>query len=186
MQNMLLTYKLGRNNWYSKSEKYLYDEYLVEIVFTIGATHNTKLSASPSELVFGRDLMIGTQHIANWKIIAERKQKIATNNNIRENKGRIEYFYRVGDFVLLNDKHRKLDDPYQGSFPIINLYSNGSVEIQKGSTLLKVNMRQIHPFRRRRMQWVEYISVVEYISGKSLTCIIDYIVCALEPNTPGC
>ena len=95
--------------------------------------------------------MVGTQHIANWRVIADRKQFIARRNNERENKGRLEYHYRVGDLVLVDQKHRKLDAPYEGPFPIVNMYSNGSVEIQKGNNLLKRNTRQLHPFRRRRM-----------------------------------
>ena len=147
---MLLIYELGDREW-TPNEGKLWDKYLAAISFAIRATHNTTLGASPAELVFNRDMMVGTQHVANWRVIAARKQSIAEKNNQRENKGRIEYYYRVGDLILLDHKHRKLDAPYEGPYPIINLYSNGAVEVQKGNTLLKVNMRQLHPFWRRRM-----------------------------------
>ena len=83
-------------------------------------------------------------------MIRLNKHNKAARNNIRENNKRIECECKVGYSVSLECKSRKLDKPYEGPFEILNFYPNGTVLLQKGSTETKVNMRQLHPFWRRR------------------------------------
>ncbi len=40
--------------------------------------------------------------IANWQKIGEHRQQITDLNNAHENKGRIDYDYKVGQKVLLS------------------------------------------------------------------------------------
>ena len=40
----------------------------------------------PGQLVFGRDMILNTPFIADWKSIRLRKQKMINNNNQLENK----------------------------------------------------------------------------------------------------
>ena len=85
----------------------------------------------------------------NWELIKQNKHNVAVRNNLRENSTRLEWDYRIRDKVLLDYKHRKLDNPYLGPYDIIGIKSNGTVRIQKGRTELTVNIRQLHPFWRR-------------------------------------
>ena len=71
-------------------------------------------------------------------------------NNIGENDKHIEHQCNIEDLVLLNYKRRKLDQPHEGPFKILNFDSNRTVLLQKGRTETKVNTRQLHPFWRRR------------------------------------
>lgn len=104
------------------------------------ATYSTTLQASPEQLVFGRDMIVRMQHTANWRLIESYKQKIALNNNFRENAKRIEHILKIGDCVLLDYKHRKLEAPYEGPYEIKCIFSNGVVEVQKDAISQKVNI----------------------------------------------
>ena len=95
-------------------------------------------------------MILDTQALINWNSIRENEHNIAMRNNIRENNKRIEHECKVVDLVLLDKKHRKLDDPCEGPCEIIQVYSNGTTTLQKERTETTVNIRQIHPFWRRR------------------------------------
>jgi len=94
-------------------------------------------------------MILQTQRSINWDLIRHNKHNTAIRNNIRENNTRLEWDYKLGDKVLLDYKHRKLDKPYLGPYDIIGINNNGAVKIQKGRTELTANIRQSHPFWRR-------------------------------------
>ena len=52
--------------------------------------------------------------------------------------------------VLLDYENRKLDAPCEGPCDILKINDNGTFVNQKGRTELTVNVRQLHPFLRRR------------------------------------
>ena len=83
-------------------------------------------------------------------MIRLNKHNKAMRNNIRENNKRVECQHNIGDLVLLDYKRRKLDQPHEGPFEMLNFDSNGTVLLQKGRAETKVNIRQLHPFWRRR------------------------------------
>ena len=55
-------------------------------------------------------------------------------NNERKNAKRVKHKYQVGDKVLMQrtDSTRKLERPYDGPFQITEVFSNGTVAVQKG------------------------------------------------------
>ncbi len=59
------------------------------------------LKASPGAAIFGQDMLFGIPFIANWQKIGEHRQQLTDLNNASENKGRIDYDYKVGQKVLL-------------------------------------------------------------------------------------
>jgi hypothetical protein len=59
------------------------------------------LKASPGAAIFGQDMLFNIPFIADWQKIGEHRQKLTDLNNARENKGRIDYYYKVGQKVLL-------------------------------------------------------------------------------------
>jgi hypothetical protein len=61
---------------------------------------------------------------ANWDRIQKRKQDFINKSNQKENKSRIPYEYKVGDQV-------SLETPCTGPNPVMNLYKNGTIRIQK-------------------------------------------------------
>jgi hypothetical protein len=54
------------------------------------------LKASPGAAIFGQDMLFDIPFIADWQKIGEHRQKLTDLNNSCENKGRIDYDYKVG------------------------------------------------------------------------------------------
>jgi hypothetical protein len=76
--------------------------FLASAAFAIRSTYHTTLGASPGQLVFGRDMLLPIKFKAKWAEIKARCQDEIRHNNERENKGRKDHNYKVGDQILLN------------------------------------------------------------------------------------
>ena len=117
------------------------------VAWAIRSTYHTTLKATPGQLVFGRDMVLNITHNADWAAIKTRKQALINSNNKRENKKRIAKDYNVGDEVLLERlRARKYERPYDGPFRITRVYTNGTVQLQKGAVSERVNIRRIYPY----------------------------------------
>ena len=118
--------------------------------FAVRATYHTTLQKSPGQLVFGRDMIFNIKHQANWEYIQNRKQDIINQNNRRENAKRIPHQYNKGDLVLLRiGTEHKYEQPYSGPHTISEVFSNGTVRIQKGPIVETVNIRRLQPYKKR-------------------------------------
>ena len=117
-------------------------------MFALRATVHTTHQASPSQLVFGQDAMLPIQFQANWNLIKEHKQKQIARDNQRENSKRIEHVYQPGDKVAFKEelKAKYAQDPYSGPYRILRVYDNGTVLLDKGVTIERINIRLIKPY----------------------------------------
>ncbi len=116
--------------------------------FAVRSTYHTTLQATPGQLVFGRDMILPIQYIADWQNIKNRKQILINKNNKNENSKRVNYDYKVGDNVLLYTPNpHKMEQPREGPYPIIQVHTNGTVTLQKGAVSQRLNIRQIVPFQ---------------------------------------
>ena len=122
-------------------------EILSSIAWAIRASHHSTLGATPAQLVFGRDMLFNIKSLVNWKEISLRKQQTVDKSNIRENSKRVDHDYSVGDrvYVTRSDIHRKLDGPKEGPFNITEVFTNGTVRIQKGIVNERINIRRLEP-----------------------------------------
>lgn len=129
-------------------------EFLSAAAFAIRATYHTTLQATPGQLVFGRDMILPMKIQADWQRIHERRQAEIIRNNNSENKGRLEHQYQVGEKVLLQKPGilRKLSTPREGPYEIVQVYDNGTVQIQRNAVREKVNIRRIIPFRNQEQE----------------------------------
>ena len=144
--NMLRAYDLD-NQELDKHDPF--GEYLSGIAWAIHSTYHTVLDAMPGQLVFGRDMIYDLTYVADFDRLRTRKQKLIDRTNKRENERRIDYDYRVGDKVLLykDGMLRKTQSPMEGPYEIIEVYTNGTVKIQRGIVQERLNIRRIKPFR---------------------------------------
>ena len=55
----------------------------------------------PGQLVFGRDMILNTQYLADWTAIKARKQQLIRKNKLIKNPKRIPHQYKVGNMVML-------------------------------------------------------------------------------------
>ena len=114
------------------------------------------MKASPAQLVFNRDMLLNIKFIADWETIRLRKQKDVDRNKERErererereNSLRVDHDYHIGDKVLVtdNDIHRKLNCPTKGPYNIIQVYTNGTVRVQKGAVTERINIHRYTPY----------------------------------------
>ena len=87
--------------------------------------------------------------IANWQKIGEYMQQLTDLNTARENKGRIDYDYKVGQKVLLrkegilrNAESRWHKKPWL----ITTVHTNGTITVQRGNKVERMNIRRVQPF----------------------------------------
>jgi hypothetical protein len=129
-----------------------WDEFLTAAAFAIRSTHHTTLGASPAQLVYGRDMFLPVNYVADWARIRMQKQKLINKSNERENKSRIPHEYQVNDRVLLTTpgKLPKMRAPRTGPYRVVHVHNNGTVTIQNGPVQQRVNIRRIMPYWQRR------------------------------------
>ena len=77
------------------------DVFLSDAAWAIQSTYHAVLKASPGAAIFGQDMLFNILFITDLKIIGEHRQQLANLNTACENKGRIDYDYKVGQKVLL-------------------------------------------------------------------------------------
>jgi hypothetical protein len=84
------------------------DIFLSDAAWAVCSTYHTVLKASPGAAIFGQDMLFDIPFIADWQKIGEHRQQLTDFNNACENKGRIDYDYKVGQNVLLRKKRHPL------------------------------------------------------------------------------
>ena len=145
--NMIRTFQLEENYL---DEDDPWKGILAATAFAIRSTYHTTLQATPGQLVFGRDLILNCEHIADWEAIKQRKQKLINKNNENENKKRIPHKYAIGDKILIRNRQaRKMELPYKGPYEITYVFTNGTVRVRLGTIEDRVNIRHIVPYEER-------------------------------------
>jgi hypothetical protein len=93
--------------------------------------------------------------VANWESISAKKRKQVQRDNQVENKHRQDHDYAVGDWVLIRcdgtdgDIVPKLSQPTLGPYRIIQVFTNGTVKIQRHGYQERINIWRLIPFHRR-------------------------------------
>ena len=118
------------------------------MAWAVRSTYHTTLQATPSQLVFCRDMIKPLQFISEWDVLRKRRQDRIDQSNSKENKSRIDWDYNIGDKILLTDGdiHRKLDCPTKGPFIVKRVHANGTLTLQMGVETDRVNIRRCQPY----------------------------------------
>ena len=89
--------------------------------------------------------------VADWTRIQQSKQDRIYQSNLRENSKRIPHQYQVGDQVLIQRPGigNKLSTPRHGPYPIVQVHTNGTVDIRNGPVQQRINIRRITPYIER-------------------------------------
>ena len=110
--------------------------------------YHTTLHLMPGQLIFGRDMILNMQYLADWTAIKARKQQLICKTNIIENSKCIPYQYKVGDMVMLENHHvNKYEQPYKGPYLVMQVNTNGTVCLKIGTVTDTMNIRCFHPFK---------------------------------------
>ncbi len=123
--------------------------FLSDAAWAVCSTYHTVLNTSPGAAIFGQDMLFDIPFIADWQKIGEHRQRLTDLNNARENKGRIDYDYKVGQKVLVQKEgilcksesiwHRK-------PWLITSVNTNGTITVQRRNKLEQMNIRRVKPF----------------------------------------
>ena len=114
---------------------YPWEEIPTSVSWAIRSPYHSTFYASPSQLVFGRDIIFNLTSFIDWRVIRSRKQEQLDRENIRENKKSIFYDYAVGNQVFVKTKGiiGNMDTPKRGIHTITYLFTNRNTIIQNGS-----------------------------------------------------
>ncbi len=144
--NMLHTAKLDMAKLVNASD---IDIFIADDAWAICSTHHTVLKASPGAAIFGQDMLCDILFIADWKIIGEHRQRLSDLNTDLENEDRIDYDYKVGQKILVRNEGilRKAQSLWQKDpWTITTVHTNGTITIQRGNKLERLNIRRVKPF----------------------------------------
>jgi hypothetical protein len=95
-------------------------------------------------------MLFDVPFIADWQFIGEPRQHLTNLNNAHENKGRIDYDYKVGQKVLLrkedilhNAESRWHKRP---SWLIMSVHTNRTITVQRRNKIDRMNIWRVKPF----------------------------------------
>jgi hypothetical protein len=99
------------------SARRLVDEALSTAQHALRAAVSTALGSSPGALVFGRDMFLDVPMIADWHLIARRREQMVNESLRRENMKRRRYDYVQGQRVMMKVyKPNKLEPTAKGPY----------------------------------------------------------------------
>jgi len=109
------------------------------------------MKATPGQLIFGRDMIFDLSFRINWNELRKRKRDSTIENNRRENAKRIKHIYDEGDMVMLTRKgiQGNFMQPRDGPYQVTQVYTNGTIQIQRGPIEQKVSIRRVVPYFER-------------------------------------
>jgi len=143
--NMMRTSGLDKSDTVTPE---MVDNFITDAAWAIRSTHHSVLQSSPGAAIFGRDMLFDIPYIADWNAIGKRRQTAVDKNTLIENKRRIDYDYQIGNKVTIRKDGvlRKAEDKSTGPFVITQVFTNGTVRIQRGSVSERINIRRIDPY----------------------------------------
>ena len=113
------------------------------------ASISTTLGGSPGSLVFSRDMFLNIPLIADWHLIAQRREQLVNESLRRQNLKRRRYDYVQGQRVLkkIHDP-TKLGERTEGPYVIQSVHVNGTVTIiLRTGVTERINIRRVIPYR---------------------------------------
>lgn len=127
----------------------LVDSALATAMHAMRASISTTLGGSPGSLVFSRDMFLNIPLIADWHLIAQRREQLVNESLRRQNLKRRRYDYVQGQRVLkkIHDP-TKLGERTEGPYVIQSVHVNGTVTIVlRAGVTERINIRRVIPYR---------------------------------------
>ena len=120
--------------------------FLDNAAWAICSTYHTVLKASPGAAIFGRDMLFNIPFIADWCKIGEHRQSLADRDNMRKNKWRIDFDYKIGDRVLIAKNgilHKSESKFGKAPWTITTIHTNGTIRVQHGTQSEHINIQRV-------------------------------------------
>lgn len=122
--------------------------------YAIRETIHGTTKHTPAQLVYCKDLILRIRVEAETELIRQRREAAILKNNAWENRRRIAYKYKTGDYVLVLSRYL---DPkmqlHQGPYKILSYEpSTGTLHIQRRNYVEPINIRNVRPYFGRPKQ----------------------------------
>jgi hypothetical protein len=143
---MLRTSELDMANTVKASD---IDIFLSDAAWAVCSTYHTALKASPGAAIFGQDMLFDILFIADWQKIGEHRQQQTDFSSTRENKGRTDYDYKVGQKVLLRKEGILCNAEsrwHKKRWLITSVHTNGTIMVQCRNKIDRMNIWRVKPF----------------------------------------
>ena len=101
LRNLIRNFKLQDNPYLDSDDPW--SGILAAALFAMCSMYHTTLHAMPGQLIFGRDMILNMQYLADWTAIKAHRQQLIHKNNIIENSKCIPHQYKVGGMVMLEN-----------------------------------------------------------------------------------
>ena len=143
------------NHWhhwmeYSREQVSLHKERIPNVARFFRSTISTMSGYTPGQLVFSKDMIMQSVVTADWEIIKRLKRQSSEDKNARENRGRVDHWYRPGDKILIivkcDEITSKLASPTEGPYQVLKVYRNGTIKVRRGSYDEVIHIRRVKPF----------------------------------------
>ena len=86
--------------------------------------------------------------MVDWELIRQQNQVKINKDNISENRHRVDYEYKVRDYVLLNNHTAyKSETPYKGPTVITQRFTNRTVNLQYGAIQIHYCISNIKAYK---------------------------------------
>ena len=128
----------------------LIDNALAAAMHATRCSYTRSIGMTPGEMVFHRDMFFDLPIIVDLLSIQDERQQMIDTNLIRQNSKRREHHYRIGDEVLIKAVNpSKLDARAHGPYSIVQLYTNGTVDVLlRPHVIERINIRRLIPYKR--------------------------------------
>jgi len=127
------------------------DSMLASVVYALRVGVHSVLDMAPGAIAFHRDMVMNLPLVVDLNGLRNKRQLIVDRNNVRENMKRIDYHYKVGQWILIRkDTYKtlgKMEERYVGPYLITEVHVNGTLTIRKRPNVLeRVNIRRVKPY----------------------------------------
>ena len=116
-------------------------------IISVRSTYHTNKGKSTCQIVFGRDMILPINHLADWRYIHQIKKAQIDKYVIRENTTGINRNYRVGNKLMTITKSSyKYKTLFRGPYENFHTRTNGTFTLKMGAVTTRINIRNIKPY----------------------------------------
>ena len=103
--------------------------------------------ATPGQAVFGRYMLFNLASVVYWRVVTAAKKHQVDIDNVMETAKWVMYDYAIDDrfYVEMVGIWGKLDYKKQGLNIITAVFTNGTVQVQRGQVNERINIRKLKP-----------------------------------------
>ena len=102
-------------------------------------------------MIFGRDMIVHQRSLVDWNLLREKKRNQQAKDNLRENKKRVAYQYKIGEKYLIVTKPgerlgKLIRFHHKGPYVVTKVNNNGTIKIKCRNFEETINIQRVTPY----------------------------------------